>query len=253
MPFDFLGTFNKSQFERLAAYARDQLIYVDARILHLTIEQNRVGFLKFTYDSAGKPTNYSTGGSGASPTYIGKLMAAYEALGGDPFYDLQTRASSDQPIFFQKGDEAVSAKIMSNGEPIPQLGLADAPSGNLVRQIKSWINPSLDRRAAIERKVRRMIDYRDQLQTEIDELKVIKAAAETEGSLENLISEVNLLLADPSYRATGNDKGGDPFGKLTLAPYASYEPGEDRAGPDGVAVERTEDGYTISGGGGTTA
>ena len=79
------------------------------------------------------------------------------------------------------------------------------------------------------------------------------AAAETEGSLENLISEVNLLLADPSYRATGNDKGGDPFGKLTLAPYASYEPGEDRAGPDGVAVERTEDGYTISGGGGTTA
>jgi hypothetical protein len=251
--FEFLGTFNRSQLDRLAAYARDQLVHVDARVLHLTIEQSRVGFLKFSYDSAGRPTTYSTGGTGSSPTYIGKLMAAYEALGGDPFHDLQARSSVDQPVFFQKGDEAVSAKILSNGEPLPQLGLADAPSANLAKQVKSWIGPSLDRRAAIERKVRRMIDYGDQLQTEIEELKIIQKTSETEGSLENLLAEINLLLADPNYRATGDDKGSDPFGKLTHAPFAAYEPGEGRAGPDGVAVERTGDGYTISGGGGTTA
>lgn len=251
--FDFLGTFNKSQFERLAAYARDQLLLVDARIAHLTYEQARVGFLKFTYDTAGKPTAYSTGSAGGSPTYIGKLMAAYEALGGDPFYDLQARASGDQPVFYPKGTDTAANKVMSNGEPLPAKGLADAPTAQLVQQIRSWINPTLDRRAQLERKVRRMLDYGDQLQSEIEELKTIKKSAETTGSLENLIAAVNQFLSDPNYRATGDDKGADPFGKLAYAPYASYEPGEDRAAPDGLVVEKVSGGYVISGEGGSTA
>lgn len=253
MPFDFLGTFNRSQFERFAAYAREQLVNVDARIKHLTFEQQRIGFLKFSYDAAGKPTAYSTGGSGSSPTYIGKLMMAYEALGGDPFFDLQARAMGDQPVFYPKGTETSAAKVMSNGEPIPQKGLADAPTANFVQQMRGWIHPSMERRAQIERKVRRMLDYGDQLQAEIDSLKAVKQAAETDGSLENLISAVNQLIADPNYRATGDDRGADPFGKLAYAPLASYEPGPDRAAPDGLVVERTSGGYAISGEGGSTA
>lgn len=252
MPFDFLGTFNKSQFERFAAYARDQLVHVDARIAHLTYEQTRVGFLKFTFDPAGKPTAYSTGSNGSSPTYIGKLMAAYEALGGDPFYDLQTRAMGDQPVFYPKGTETAPNKVMSNGEPLPAKGLADAPSAKLIQQMRSWLQPTIDRRAKIERKVRRALDYGDQLQAEIDELKTIKKSAEVEGSLENLISAVNLLLSDPNYRALGDDKGADPFGKLAYAPFASYEPGEGRAAPDGLVVEKVSGGYSISGEGGST-
>jgi len=243
--FDWLGTFNRSQFERLVAYARARLAYVDARIQHLTVEQQRVGFLKFSYDTAGKPTSYLTGSPGFN-TYIGKLMSAYEVLGGDPFYDLQVRSKSD-PVYYLKGDEVATAKVLSNGEPVPQPGLADAPSGNAVRNIREWMGDHLDLLDRLERKVRRAIDYSDQLQDEIDLLKKIKSSVEVDGSLENLISTMSVLFSDPSYRSIFDDQGKDPFGKLTHAPMSSYDSGPTRTGADGLVVERTGDGAVVVG------
>lgn len=243
---DFLGTFNKSQFTRLAAYARSQMVYIDLRIQHLTIEQQRIGFLQFAYDTGGRPTSYSTGSPGFT-TYIGKLMAAYEVLGGDPFYDLQVRGMND-PVYYLKGTETATAKMMSNGEPVPLPGLSDGDSGNAVRSMKSWTRGSLDRLEKLERKVRRAIDYADQIQNEINELGLIKKSIEVDGSLENLIALVGQLLIDPSYRAIADDKGKDPFGKYTHAPMSSYDQGGTRAPTEGPSVERGSDGYTVSGG-----
>lgn len=251
MAFDWLGTFNRSQFERFAQYAREQRVMVENRIAHLTYEQMRIGFLQFSYDPAGKPIAYSTGSNGAGPTYIGKLMGAYEAMGGDPFFDLQVRPMSD-PVYYMQGTETAAAKVMSNGEPIPGKGLADAPSANLLMQMRSWLGPSLDRRAQLERKIRRMLDYSDQLGAEVNELRLIQGGLEDQGSLENIISAVSQLLTDPNYRATGEDNGADPFGKFVYAPYASYEPGGARKAPDGLVVERTNKGYAVSGEGGST-
>lgn len=247
---DWLGTFNKSQFARLTVYARSQLGYIDLRVKHLTIEQQRIGFLQFLYDSGGRPTSYSTGSPGFT-TYIGKLMSAYEVLGGDPFYDLQVRGMND-PVYFLKGSETATAKMLSNGEPLPLPGLSDGDSGNAVRSIKSWTRGNIDRLERIERKVRRALDYSDQLQTEINELKRIKQSVEVEGSLENLISLVNQLFGDPSYRAIADDNGQDPFGKYTHAPMSSYDQGGTRAPTEGPSVERGASGYTVSGGGSNT-
>jgi hypothetical protein len=244
---EFLGTFNKSQFTRLAAYVRSQMTYIDLRIQHLTIEQQRIGFLQFAYDSGGRPTSYSTGSPGMV-TFIGKLMAAYEVLGGDPFYDLQVR-SINQPVFYLKGTETYTAKMLSNGEPLPLPGLSDGDSGNAVRSMLSWTRGGVDRLEKIERKVRRAIDYSDQLQNEINELKKIKRGVEVDGSLENLIALVNQLFTDPGYRAIADDKGQDPFGKYTHAPMSSYDQGGTRAPTEGPSVERGSDGYTVSGGG----
>ena len=244
---DFLGTFNKSQFTRLATYARSQLVYIDLRIQHLTIEQQRIGFLQFAYDSGGRPTSYATGSPGFA-TYIGKLMSAYEVLGGDPFYDLQVRGKND-PVYYLKGTETYTAKMLSNGEPVPIPGLSDGDSGNAVRSIRSWTSGNLERLERIERKVRRAIDYSDQLQVEIDGLNNIKKAVDVDGSLENLIALVNQLFIDPGYRAIADDKGQDPFGKYTHAPMSSYDMGGTRAPTEGPSVERGSDGYTVSGGG----
>lgn len=243
---DFLGTFNKTQFDRLAAYARGQLVYIDARIKHLTIEKQRVGFLQFAYDTGGRPTSFATGSPGFS-TYIGKLVSAYEVLGGDPFYDLQVRSKS-QAVSYLKGTETATAKMLSNGEPIPLPGLSDGDSGNAVRSIRSWTKGSLDRLESLERKIRRAIDYSDQLQDEINELMKIRKAVDVDGSLENLIAIVNQLFTDPSYRAIADDKGQDPFGKYTYAPLSSYDQGGTRASQEGPTVERGSDGYTVSGG-----
>lgn len=247
---DFLGTFNKSQFNRLAAYARGQLVYIDLRIKHLTIEQQRVGFLQFAYDTAGQPTSFATGSPGFT-TYIGKLVAAYEVLGGDPFYDLQVRSKSN-PVYYLKGTETYTSKILSNGEPLPSQGLSDGDSGNAVRSMRSWTEANLDRLEKLERKIRRAIDYSDQLQDEINELNTIKKAVDVDGSLENLIALVNQLFIDPSYRAIADDKGKDPFGKNAYAPLSSYDQGGTRAPTDGPSVERGSDGYTTSGGGSST-
>jgi hypothetical protein len=252
MAFDFLGTFNRSQFDRLVAFARDQIVHVDPRIKHIVSEQTRVGYLRFTYDSAGRPIKYSTGSEGGSPTYIGKLMGAYEALGGDPFHELQTRMVS-QAVFLPKGTEVSAPKVMSNGEPIPGIGLADAPTAKFVSRIKSGVSGMIERRAALGRKIRRMVDYGDQLQAEMDSLMALNASAESDGSLENIVTDVKLLLTDRNYRAVSDDKGNDEFGKLTQAPMAGLNPGPDRANPDGLVVERGGDGVVISGEGGSTA
>jgi hypothetical protein len=242
--FAFLGTLNRSQLTRLASYARDQLVYVEDRIKHLTVEQQRVGFLKFAFDSAGRPTSYLTGEEGTT-TYIGKLMSAYEVLGGDAFFDLQVRSKSD-PVYYLKGNEVASSKIMSNGEPIPQAGLADAVSGNAVRNIKSWTEGNIARLEKLEFKVRRAVDYSDQLQEEIDLLNKVKLSVEFEGSLDSLIESVETLLSDPSYRAVSDDNGSDPFGKLNYAPMSSYDQGGTRVQED-FTVERGSAGVTISG------
>jgi hypothetical protein len=243
--FDWLGTFNSSQFNRLVAYAKSRLPLIEGRVRHLTIEKQRIGTLQFVYDTAGKPVAYNTGSAGGVTTYIGQLMVAYEVLGGDPFYDLQVRSMND-PVYRVKGTETVTARVLSNGEPIPQSALADAPSGNAVRLIKAWVADDLDRLERLERKVRRMVDYSDQLQAEIDTLEAVTGSVETDGSLENLVASVQQLLSDPTYRAIADDRGRDPFGKFTYAPMSSYEPGNRTTKP-GVSVERTNSGYVVSG------
>lgn len=243
MPYEFLGTFNKSQFERLAAYARDQLPTVQARILHLSAEVTRIGVITQATDSAGRPVGYT-----ATPknSYLGRLIGAYEILGGDVFMDLQTRAMAD-PVYLKKGTETAVPKVFSNGEPVPQAGLADAATADLVQTLKAWIVDISDRRARLERKIRRAIDYADQLNEEIAVLKNITATVDTPKSLESIIAAVQIYLADPTYRATLDDKGKDPYGKFAKAPLSSYEPGGEREAPEGEGVEKTSDGYYIYG------
>lgn len=173
-------------------------------------------------------------------------MSAYEVLGGDAFYHLQTRAKGN-PVYHLKGDEVSTSKVMSNGEPVPQLGLADAPSGNTVRDIKEWMSDGIERLERIERKVRRAIDYSDQLEDEVNLLKLVQQSVETEGSLENLIASVTMLFGDSSYRAVNDDQGKDPFGKLVYAPMSSYDQGGNRRSSDGVVVERGSSGVVIAG------
>ena len=226
MSFDHLGTLNKSQFDRFAAFARAQLPTVDARIAHLQREILRIGKLVFSYDDGGIPIGYT-----AEPrnSYVGRLVAAYEVLGGDVLYDLHVRTRA-QAVFVIKADVTSSPQILSNGEVMSQAGLSDYPSARLMQSARTWLPEVLDyRREYLERKVRRAIDYIDQLNQEVDMLKLIKASDGTLNSLENIFKEMSDLFSDPTYRAISDDHGRDPFGKLTYAPFLPYEPGPKRA------------------------
>lgn len=220
MAYDFLGTFNQSQLDRFMAWARSQLPLVDARITHLQTEQSRIGVAVFAYDKSGVPTGFR--GSPAE-SYIGKLLAAYEVLGGDPFIDLRTRLKTT-PVFLQRGSETSPPQKMSNGEVIGSRGLSDGSSALLMQSAKEWLRDSLQYRfGSLERKIRRAMDYTDQLQTEIDDLNLIKQTANVSGSLENIATQFAQLIANPQYRAIYDDAGGDKFGFNTYAPFSAFD------------------------------
>lgn len=243
---DFLGTFNRSQFERLVAFAREHTHEVAARIQHLEAEATRIGAIGMVYDAAGNPTAYKVY---PPESYLGRLVAAYEVMGGDVFYDLQIRAKA-APVFLRSGTETESANLFSNGEPVPEKALADAPSAKLVGNIRGWMSGVLERRDRLERKIRRAVDYADQLSDEIIILDKAVSLKEDPGSLEHAVSEINVLIADKNYRAIADDKGRDPHGKFTRAPLSAYEPGPGRKG-SATGIERGADGYLVYGKGTT--
>jgi hypothetical protein len=239
--YDFLGTFNKSQLDRFAAFARAQMGDVVPRITHLVAERTRIGYLQFAYDG-GRPIGYVPT---PAESYIGRLLACYEILGGSALDDLNIR-SMTQPVFLLREDSTRPAQLLSTGEVMSLPGLADAPSATLMQATRAWLPEVLMyKRGYLERKIRRMIDYSDQLQTEIDMLTTILEAKETEGSLENLLDQLDQLIHDKSYRAIYDDKGKDPHGKLVGAPFKPY-----LGGPDVTPSEtwgRDEGGVTAPG------
>jgi len=238
--FLFNGTLTASQFDRFRTYIRNQVTLIDARIQHLQAEKARVGNLMFAYDEGGVPT-----GSANDPptTYCGKLFGAYEALGGDIEYDLQVR-SAKQPVFALTGNEAQMSQLSSNGEVAGVGGLSDAQSATLMQSLRRWTADDLGyRREALERKIRRAIDYSEQLDLEISELLLMKGNADVAGSLEYMISQMESLAADRRYMPiTDDSKDPDPHGKFAKAPVAAYMPGGGGKGTTSTSYQRTVDG-----------
>lgn len=219
MAHDWLGTFNKSQLERFLVFARSQLPLIADRISHLEAEQNRIGTIVFTYEQ-GVPTEYK---AGSADSYIGRLLAAYEVLGGNPVYDLRTRLKTE-PVFLLRGSVLAPAYFMSNGEVVGARGKADGPSAEIAHQLRGWLTPTFRYRfERLERKIRRALDYVDSLQQEVDYLTRISLAVSSTGSLEQLAAQLQQLIEDPNYRAIYDDQGKDPFGLFTHAPFSSYD------------------------------
>jgi hypothetical protein len=207
----FLGTFNQAQYERFADFARSQLTTINDRIQHNNAEITRIGKVVFRY-KRGVPQGLT---ADPEDSYMAKLLAAYEVLGGNPFIDLRTRDRTD-PIFIEGTDETQSPHSMSNGEPIGERVKADAASGALMREAREWLNAVLDRRFnKLERKMRRALDYQDQLEQENTDLVTKR------DGFEDLLSQIERLIADPGYRPLTADM--DPLGLLTNAPYSSYD------------------------------
>jgi hypothetical protein len=245
MAYDHLGTFNKSQLDRFMAFARSQIPLVSARIQHLQAEIDRIGTITFKYDK-GVPLGLS---GNPSNSYLAKLLAAYEVLGGNPFIDLRVRLKTD-PVFKVTGDEATSPAYMSNGEVIGAKGLADGLSAEMFRSARTWVDDTLQARfERLERKIRRAVDYSDQLKDEVAQLKLIQQTtssslvaltteASNAGSLESISRQLYQLLGDHNYRAIFDDGGKDPYGFTTYAPFSAYDavPSQDKNQVDRTAT-----------------
>lgn len=215
----WLGTFNKSQWDRFIAWARTQVDSVPDRIDHLEAEITRVGRITFAWEG-GTPKGFT---AAPSTSYLAKLLAAYEVLGGNPPYDLRTRLKTE-PVVVVPGDTNTAPHTMSNGEVIGARGLADAVTAELSRKAQEWLLETMHwRHGRLERKIRRALDYKDQLEEEQERLRLITQAATTPDSLENIAEQVELLFKDRSYRAIFDDGGKDPYGLTAYAPFSAYD------------------------------
>ena len=222
MSYDYLGTFNRSQLERFLAFSRSQLPLIEERRAHLNSELSRIGTVVMQFEK-GVPLGYS-----AEPdtSYIAKLLRAYEVLGGNAMKDLRLRLRGD-PIYIVKGDLTVSPQYTSGGEPIGGKGLADGPTAVLMARARGWLNDTFHHRFdRLERKIRRAMDYADQIQQELNELELVQQAAEVSGSFEFIVSQIEQYIQNNNYRAIYDDQATgkeDPLGLLTHALLSSYD------------------------------
>jgi hypothetical protein len=242
MAFDFLGTFTASQYTRFSTWVQAQTGQITARIQHLQAEVDRLGGLSFAYDSGGIPTFITPSDN---TTYIGRLFQCYEALGGDAEFDLQVRTMA-QPVFKTTGDPNNPSQLMSNGEVMGTQGLIDAQTAELMRSARDWTyDAQFYRRDLLERKIRRAMDYVDQLNAEVKNLQQIQASVATQGSIGYILSSLNQFVGNRYYLPAQNDTSApDPHGKMAYAPIASYMP--DVAGGSTVTnYERTYDGPAV--------
>lgn len=232
MPFDYRGgLFSWEQWQRFIDHARSQRGLIEDRIKHLETEIARIGVF-YTASQDGAPVDF---GPSDPDSYVGKLYKAYQALGGDARYDLQVRSLKD-PVYLLPGDETTPPQRMSDGSIMGGPGKAADESASLMMQARMWMDETLRaQKETLERKIRRAVDYVDQLQAEIDYLKRVSGSVEVAGSLSAIEQSIKEMFDNPMIRHLTKGHP-DPDGHYSMVDLAGY-----RTSPDGEAETYQKD------------
>ena len=200
MAFSFYGTFTLAQWEELRQFALIQASDIGARIGYLNRELLTVGLFNTQYNSATSlPISFV-----ATPltSHGAKLLRAYRALGGFPEQDFLLR-TSDQPVYLMPGppmdvDDPSGANSQgfsdkfSNGRQNRGDQRFDRDLGYPMEQFKKWQLEAIKRkREHVEFKIKRALDYSDQLQIEIKFLTTMiqpGTLTDANGQISNLIA-----------------------------------------------------------------
>lgn len=172
MAFNFFGVMTSGQWEAFKAFARIQRVDVELRVAWLQKQLSMNGLFITEYDGP-TPVKFSaTAGS-----YAAKLISAYRVLGGVPERDMLLR-TSDKPVFKTKAQNISTttagqtdggfSDVYSNGRRDRGVQRFDRDLGLRVERMKSWqLEAVKAKREALEFKIKRALDYSDQLQKEI--------------------------------------------------------------------------------------
>lgn len=177
MAFSFLGTFTTGQLEQLRKFAKVQEVELASRRKFLVRKMYEIGAFVTLFDAATKlPLRYSV----SYGSYAGKLLQAYKALGGHPEKEFILR-TRDQPVYLTLG-----SPIDTQNPQNAQSGFSDQYSNGrrnrgdqrfdrdvavLVEKFKEWqLEPIKRKRENLEYKLKRALDYFDELQLEYDML-----------------------------------------------------------------------------------
>ncbi len=168
MAFSFFGTFTRAQWYDFKDFATVQRTELEARKRWVDTELIRTGQVSCTYDEDGaNPVSFE-----ASPkSYIGKLLLAYRMLGGVPENDMLLR-TRDQAVFLKQGIDMYDTPAYSNGRRQRGSQRFDRTLGLAVEAMKKWqLEAVKAKREHLEYKIKRAMDYADQLEQESEMLK----------------------------------------------------------------------------------
>lgn len=181
MAFGFFGTFTSGQLQQLVDFSHIQERDLKARQNWLNAQVTRNGVFTTEYDPQ---THLPKLFDAPRNSYAGKLLRAYRILGGTPEKDFMLR-TSDQPVFLTRGKNidtgttgvdptAGYSDVMSNGRRIRGSQRFDRDVGMQVEKLKSWQLESIKRkREHLEFKIKRALDYSDQLLKELAVITVL--------------------------------------------------------------------------------
>lgn len=181
MAFGFFGTFTTGQLQQLVDFSFIQERDLAARQRWLSAQLTRNGVFSTEYDAQ---THLPKSFTASAGSYAAKLLQAYRILGGTPEKDFMLR-TTDKPVFMTRGkniDTGVTgvdptagySDTLSNGRRVRGSQRFDRDVGVHVERLKSWQSEAIKRkREHLEFKIKRALDYSDQLQREIAVLKVL--------------------------------------------------------------------------------
>lgn len=178
MAFNMYGTFTSGQWESFLAFAKIQRVELELRRAWLQKQLSMNGIFVTEYDGP-MPVKFSA----SAGSFAAKLLSAYRVLGGVPERDMLLR-TSDMPVFKTKAQSISDTSsgqtsggfsdIYSNGRRDRGTQRFDRDLGLRVERLKGWQLEAIKRkREALEFKIKRALDYSDQLQKEIDVLSSV--------------------------------------------------------------------------------
>lgn len=199
MAFNFYGVFTTGQLQQLIDFSLIQERDLEARRAWLSAQLRRNGVFTTEYDPQ---THMPVSFSATAGSYAAKLLQAYRILGGTPEKDFLLRTRS-QPVFLTRGTNvdtgtvgvdptAGYSDVLSNGRRIRGSQRFDRDVGIHVEKLKSWQLEAIKRkREHLEFKIKRALDYSDQLQQEIAVIDVL--LDETQGrQVRDIIRNIRL-------------------------------------------------------------
>ena len=174
MAFPFYGSFSVAQWDELANFGRIQSKDIIDRIKWLNVQIQKIGVFETIYNN-NIPVSFTV-----SPitSYGAKLLQAYKILGGVPERDMLLR-TSDDPVFLTEGvginqqnSESMSSggysTEYSNSRQARTNQSPDRTLGLKIEKFKKWqLDAIKHKREHLEFKIKRALDYYDQLNNEM--------------------------------------------------------------------------------------
>lgn len=200
MAFNFFGSFSLGQFQAFKVFSKIQRLELENRRQFLEKQRFQIGVFTTEYDGP-TPVAFSAN----SGSYGAKLIEAYRILGGNPERDMLLR-TMDMPVFLTRGTNFSVDKnstvqggfsdVYSNGRRYRGDQRFDRDLGLLVDKTKKWqMGPIKAKRELLEYKIKRALDYSDQLKAEIDTID--KTLSLGVGGFDDQIASIELEAIKP--------------------------------------------------------